>query len=585
MSLDILQMELQQIAEAIMSVTDLDVTIMDKNLKRIAGTGRHRLTIGKFAPRNSVFERCIKTGQQYVIKEPRTCRDCSECEGKASCTEEAEVCYPIQSNGNVEGVIGMIAFSKEQKEDFLKSEKNYMNFVSRMSHLISSRIKEQILHEELRYKSTELKTIIDAVDEGIIAIDEEKKILCINKRARKILGIGERDVKGKNLDKLLPDNSVTKVLRENTYIENQEEVLNIKGRNFRFLLSAKPIIFNAKKAGAVATFKDFNELHRSILKINESSNTITFDNILGKSPIFVRAKEQANRVAKEDVTVLLIGESGTGKELFARAIHNASPRKNEVFMPINCGAIPDSLIESELFGYEKGAFTGASPKGKIGKFEMANKGTIFLDEIGDIPLHMQVKLLRVLQERKVMRIGGLSPIKIDVRVITATNKNLWKMVKSGEFREDLYYRLNVIPIEIPPLRARPEDILELAYNFLSRYSNIYEKEIPSITKKAQKLMLEHSWPGNVRELENLIEYGVIFEKGNRLSEKTLLKKMPRKINGQVGSDVSLKKMVSQYEKNLILNYLKHYGHDLKAKEKVADKLDISIPTLYRKLNQ
>lgn len=584
MYLNMLQEELQQMAEAIMSVTALDVTIMDRNLKRIAGTGRHRLTVGEFAPRNSVFEKCIKTGQKYVVKEPRTGTECRKCQGKSYCSEKAEVCYPIKSNGDVEGVIGMIAFTEEQKKTFIENEKSYMNFVSRMSHLISSRIKEQILNEELRYKSIELKTIIDAVDEGIIAIDDKKKILCINKRARNILGVGGRNVKGKDLDKLLPQNSVTEVLRKNEDIENQEEVLNIKGRDFRFLLSAKPIIFNHKKAGAVATFKDFNELHRSILKINESSNSITFDDILGESPSFVRVKEQANRVAKEDVTVLLIGESGTGKELFARAIHNASQRKNEVFVPINCGAIPDSLIESELFGYERGAFTGANPKGKIGKFEMANKGTIFLDEIGDIPLHMQVKLLRVLQERKIVKVGGLSPIDVDVRVIAATNKNLWKMVKSGEFREDLYYRLNVIPIEIPPLRERPEDILALAKKFLERYSKIYKKDIKSISKKAQKLMLSHSWPGNVRELENLIEYGVIFEKGNSLTDATLLKKMPHRLNGKTKSKASLKEMVAEYEKNIIINKLKRHGHDLRAKEKVASELGISLPTLYRKLN-
>lgn len=579
-----LQKELQQMAEAIMSVTALDVTIMNKNLKRIAGTGRHRLTVGEFAPKNSVFEKCVKTGKRYIIKQPRTGIECSKCQGKSTCTEKAEVCYPIKSNGDVEGVIGMIAFTDEQKKAFLENEKNYMNFVSRMSHLISSRIKEQILNRKLKYKSIELKTIIDAVDEGIIAIDDKKEILCINKRAKKILSIGGRNVQGKNLDKLLPQNSVTEVLRKNEDIENQEEVLNIKGRDFRFLLSAKPIIFNHKKAGAVATFKDFDELHRSILKINESSNSITFNDILGESPPFVRSKKQANRVAKEDVTVLLIGESGTGKELFARAIHNASLRKKEVFMPINCGAIPDSLIESELFGYEKGAFTGANPKGKIGKFEMANKGTIFLDEIGDIPLHMQVKLLRVLQERKIVKVGGVSPISVDVRVIAATNKNLWKMVKAGEFREDLYYRLNVIPIEIPPLRERPEDILLLAKKFLDRYSNIYEKDIRTIAKRAQKLMLEHSWPGNVRELENLIEYGVIFEKGKSLSDTTLLKKLPNKLNGKQKPGTSLKEMVAEYEKNVITNKLKRYGNDLKAKEKIAEELDISLPTLYRKLN-
>ena len=225
MPLDGLQKELQEIAEAIMSVTDLDVTILDSLLKRIAGTGKYYERIGKYAPKNSVFEKCIKTGKQYVITEPRTGSECAECDGKQNCREEAEVCYPIESDRGIEGVIGMIAFTSEQKKAFLKNQRHYMNFVSRMSKLISSSIKEQILHQELKYKSIELRTIIDSVDEGIIAIDDNKKILCINNWAREIFNITKDDVAGKNLDELLPQNSVTEVLMTNKEIKEQEEVL------------------------------------------------------------------------------------------------------------------------------------------------------------------------------------------------------------------------------------------------------------------------------------------------------------------------------------------------------------------------
>ncbi|HHX24701.1 MAG: sigma 54-interacting transcriptional regulator [Tepidanaerobacteraceae bacterium] len=584
MKLHKLQVELQQIAEAIMAVTGMDVTILDNNLKRIAGTGKYRAAVGKLAPQNSVFEKCITTGREYVIEMPRNCDECEDCHGKSYCLEEAEVCCPIKIDQDVTGIIGLIAFNQAQKESFLEKQKEYMNFIRRMSSLISSQLKEQRLYEELRYRSIELHTIIDAVDEGIIAVDHQGKILCINQWAKSALRIKEENIIGKKLDDIFPKNSVTRVLKINEEIREQEEAFTIGKSSFRFLISVKPIIFNSKRAGAVATFKDFEKLHRSIIRISENTETITFDKILGKSPNFLRAKEQAKQIANQDVTVLILGESGTGKELFARAIHYESSRKDEIFMPINCGAIPDSLIESELFGYEKGSFTGASPKGKIGKFEMAQGGTVFLDEIGDLPLHIQVKLLRVLQQREVVRIGGLTPIKVDVRIIAATNKDLFEMVHKGEFREDLFYRLNVVPIIIPPLRDRPEDILDMAESFISRYNGIYNKKIKGFSDEVRKVLINHSWDGNVRELENLIEYGVIFEKTNLLTFDTISKKL----NLHSPTDLyngGLKQIIKDYERSVIRNLLNYHGHDTEAKRRVAQQLKISTATLYRKLNE
>lgn len=578
-----LQKELQEIAEAIMSVTGLDVTIMDSSLKRIAGTGKYYDDIGKYAPKKSVFDKCITTGKQYVITDPRLCIECADCSKKQNCHEVAEVCYPIESGKSVVGVIGMIAFTADQKKAFLKNQHNYMNFVSRMSKLISSSIKEQVLLQELKYRSIELKTIIDSVDEGIVAVDEEGKILYMNNWACELFEIKNHDVTGVSLDEVLPQNSVTKVLMTNKEVKEQEEVLKINNKTYRFLLSAKPIIFNKKKAGALACFKDFNKLHKSIFRISENPDALTFDRILGSSPSFTIVKEQARQIANQDITVLLIGESGTGKELFARAIHHESPRRNEIFLPINCGAIPDSLIESELFGYEKGAFTGANPQGKVGKFERANGGTIFLDEIGDLPLHMQVKLLRVLQEREIFRVGGLTPIKVDVRIIAATNKDLRAMVQRGEFREDLFYRLNVVPIHIPPLRERHEDILELAEIFFKRYTNLHRRELKGISEGAKRLLASLPYPGNVRELENLIEYGVIFEKGDFLMEDTLLKKIGKKESSSLKG--GLKDMVAQFERKIIQELISHYGSDTENKLKIAEKLQISQATLYRKLRE
>lgn len=584
MLLDKLQSELQEIAEAIMSVTLLDVTILNRNLKRIAGTGKYRQQVGKYAPKFSVFEKSINTGLQYVIDKPRVCDECSQCLGKENCQEEAEVCYPIKLDNEVVGVIGMIAFTKKQKNSFLNNQGNYMNFVHRMSRLITARLREQSLYEELCYRSIELRTIIDAVDEGIIAVDHNGKTLCINRWAKEILGIKEEDAAGKNIDDILNKNSITKVLKTKKEIKEQEEILDVNNNRYRFLLSAKPIIFNSENTGAVATFKDFNKLHRSILKISEKPGSMTFDEILGISPSFLKVKEQARQIASQEVTVMLLGESGTGKELFARAIHYESPRKNEVFLPINCGAIPDSLMESEFFGYEKGAFTGADPKGKIGKLEIAHGGTILLDEIGDLPLHMQVKLLRVIQDKEIVRVGGNKPIKIDIRILAATNKDLWEMVKKGEFREDLFYRLNVVPIHIPPLRERPEDILLMAEEFLDRYSNIYNKNIKNISDEVKNALINYSWPGNVRELENLIEYGVIFEKTTILSLETISKKMISKEKPYLAKK-GLKELVREYEGKIIRNLIDIYGNDTESKKKIAEHLKISQATFYRKLKE
>ena len=226
------------------------------------------------------------------------------------------------------------------------------------------------------------------------------------------------------------------------------------------------------------------------------------------------AKKQALITARSNSTVLITGESGTGKEMFAKAIHYASPREDKPFITVNCGAIPENLLESELFGYEKGAFTGASEKGKEGKFELADGGTIFLDEIGDMPLHLQVKILHVLQNMRFDRVGGSKSIIVDVRVIAATNKDLEKLIEEGSFREDLYYRLSVIPLSIPPLRERKDDIKQLMYHFLKKYNSFMNKKIERFSPEVEEIYTNHDWPGNVRELENAVEYGANMAFGN-----------------------------------------------------------------------
>lgn len=267
------------------------------------------------------------------------------------------------------------------------------------------------------------------------------------------------------------------------------------------------------------SFKDLKDVQKLAYSITSEVDDSTFDIIVGKSKAILQVKDIAKQIATSDSTIIFLGESGTGKELFARAVHQESLRVNKPFRAINCAAIPEHLLESELFGYSEGAFTGARKKGKPGKFEMANGGTIFLDEIGDMPLHLQVKILRVLEERRVERLGSNSSLDIDVRVLAATNKNLEQMVKDGEFREDLFYRLNVIPIHIPPLRERVGDVSVLLSHFVDHYVNITGKQVRGFTPEAEACLCSYDWPGNIRELQNTVEYAINMAKSFGLHQR------------------------------------------------------------------
>jgi DNA-binding NtrC family response regulator len=308
-----------------------------------------------------------------------------------------------------------------------------------------------------------------------------------------------------------------------------------------------------------------------------SSNTAPdFENIIGKSPQLLNVFDLITQVAPADTSVLLTGESGTGKERIADCIHRLSPRKDEALVKINCAALPVHLIESELFGHEKGAFTGAVDK-RVGKFEHAHKGTIFLDEIGEMPLEMQAKLLRVLQEKEIERIGGKAPVKVDVRIIAATNRTLEKEVAEGRFRLDLYYRLNVFPVHLPPLRERREDIVLLAHYFLQHYATKNGKVITGIADRAIRHLLDYSWPGNIRELENLIERSVLLTKGSLVNE------IPLPVSSSFVTNSHQPKTIHENEREHILSVLQQCGGRIRGKGGAAEILGVPPTTLASKM--
>lgn len=301
------------------------------------------------------------------------------------------------------------------------------------------------------------------------------------------------------------------------------------------------------------------------------------DNFLFISPSMKVLYNRILKISKTFSNVLLTGETGTGKEIIAKAIHLNSDYSNNPFVSINCGAIPENLFESELFGYTRGAFTGANPNGRIGKIQQAHNGTLFLDEIADMPLNLQVKLLRVLQEKKIIPIGSNSEIDINIRIIAATNKNLEQMVSEGKFREDLFYRLNVVPLEVPPLRTWKEDIETLSKYFIKKYCTLFKKKLCSISKDALEILSEYNWPGNVRELENAIEFAL-----NVIGEDEVIRieSLPEKIT-KYNNSLSISNSYS----NSVFNLNEYYNLSTNEKKEVAKKLGISLATFYRMIKK
>ena len=571
--------ELQHIIEAMNAVTNVDITIVDENLQRIASTVDEGYGIGTKAPVYSAFHKCIMTGEQYFLENPKDNPLCFECENLDNCRELVELCIPIKFGSKIIGVIGMCAYDEKAKQNLLMNRESFMNFESQLGTIISTILSEKNFMRMVEYTSSEMMTLINSLNEGIIIINNNYDIITTNNYANEKLRIDGDDIP--DLWILLSE----KVYNNLIYRNFIGEVGPVRLNNTEFVINANPIMVKDKREGTVLVLSDFNKMKESVIESNRRKDIITFDDIVGESELLKQARREAIQVAESEASVLIFGETGTGKEVFARAIHNFSSRKNEVFMAINCGAIPENLIESELFGYEKGSFTGANAAGNPGKFEICKDGTLFLDEIGDLPFSMQVKLNRALEEREIIRVGGSTPIKVNPRIISATHKTLTSMVEKGLFRDDLYYRLNVVPIHLPPLRERGYDVIILSRYFLSRFNNVYKKELKGFTAEAEKLLMRYKFPGNIRELRNLIEYAVIFESGSHIGTENLKKKM----RTPSSENLKLSEMTRLYEKSVISNKIREIdgaggtGGDLDSKKEAAKQLGISIATLYRKL--
>jgi transcriptional regulator with PAS, ATPase and Fis domain len=588
-----IQETVQQVAEAISAVLQIETEIVDDSMTIIAGTGKYKNRINQKEEFGQIelgylYGRVLTTNQPYFVEDARNdlSYDPSVLTGQ---TEElAELCCPIHYNGAVVGVIGLIAFTEQQHRALLSNKLPLLNFLQRMSEFLTSKIAEQVALNNWKKTSHQLDVLISSIHEGILAIDENGYITTLNNSAQQFILRDKSQVIGTHINSLWPDSPMLEVLKTGKgYIEKEERYVS-ENHNMHVIVTARPITINEKVAGVVASFRPMADAKRFAYEFSGETKDLVFSEILGQSRAISLIKKQAEQVARGTSNILITGESGTGKGMMAAAIHFASNRRKGPFIVVNCGAIPETLLESELFGYASGAFTGAKREGKPGKFELADGGTIFLDEIGDLPLHLQVKLLHVLQTKQVERVGSNQIIPVNIRVISATNKNLEEMLKTKEFREDLYFRLNVIPLHMPALRERVEDIPLLMDYFLSKYCQLLGQVKLDFTREVREIFMKYTWPGNVRELENAIEYAVNMTTSPFIHVDSIPPRirnhvMPQRNTQPDTSDQTLKEMLRNYEKQILLEMLEQYGHSLEAKKRIAEKLDIGLATLYRKL--
>lgn len=570
----------QNVVDVIASVLEMDVTVSDSNLRRIAGT-KYFEARGEIPP-NSAFEKAIKNGRSYIVSEPRVDEVCRDCSLINSCEEEAEICCPIIANSSVVGVIGIITFDKEKKESFLSKKNYYLEFIEKMANFISLKISEKEEQDLLLYTNKLLELTFNMVGLGIILINRDSEVVISNEKAQKILRAPFSLEGLKDFYHEYPEFGIEKVFASAEGYENRNIVFEKSNNRFDLYVSVLPVLVEGTCKSVLLILQDGFDFKRSIHKVLRKDRKYKLRDMLGHDEVFLEVLEKALEAANTDSTILVTGESGTGKELLARAIHEESRRSSGLFIAVNCSAIPESLLESELFGYEEGAFTGAKKGGKPGMFELAKGGTLFLDEIAEMSLYHQAKLLRVLQDRYIYRVGGTNERELDVRIICATNKNLLGLIENGQFRKDLYYRINVIPLHLPALRERREDIFYIAEVFLQKYNQKFMKHIKGFDEEVMSIFTNYDWPGNIRELENVIEYAVNFEKSELVQKETIQKR----IDGfQQRLPSSLKEMVESYENQVLLEYLNKYGATLASKQRIAQELGINRSTLYRKLNR
>lgn len=570
--LDTIQKECHKYVKLTADIGGGDVELVNIDGVRIAGTGAYLIGVGqKLDALPLAYQAAIENVRQIVVADAKTDPLITRCPFFSSQKIKSLIASPILAAGRVIGVMGTTIYD-DTKESLVRNFKLYTFITKQTADFIAMQYQEREDTENIVSMIDTFEIVIRNMEEGALVIDNQGQVEIINKSAKSQLGI--KRIINKEKIKLMPTGD--------SVGESEEIIIRLGGTEQKVIGKIFDIPENDFYKHVVL-FKDLQKLQSNIYDMTRTINIADTDSIIGSSQKTKALKADIKKVADSFSTVLITGESGTGKEMVATAIWKNSDRKDRRFVAINCAAIPESLLESELFGYVKGAFTGADPKGRMGKFELANGGVLFLDEIGDMPIYLQSKLLRVIQDKKISRIGSNQLIPLDVRIIAATNKDLTEMIQENLFREDLYYRLNVIPLEIAPLRERREDIEDLIFYYIEHYRKLFGKSFDAITDEAMEILLRYSWPGNVRELENTVEYMVNMMERGRINTETLPKMLLKKPKSPTTPEEI--RPLSELEAQEIHKAIAFYGDTTLGKEQAAKALGIGIATLYRKLAQ
>ncbi len=557
---------------------EIDAAVFDMKTRLISCTDEYLRQKGSAVHAPSI-EEVIANGN-VVVNRPGHMSSCAGCRFIGKCPAKIEILKAIRSGSQDFGVMTLTSFTDEAHARMTKKIKTFVRALDIFSDWIAKlvvRNQEFFLMEETR---AILENIMDSSEDGIMVADLDGSVLRCNAKAGKLFSFC--GLHTGSAYHVLPAPVVDEALKPVPLKRVKVETDSIKA-----VVSANPVLVNDETRSIVFLIREDEPATRQKLPSSgraAGSAGIARD-LLGQCPEIMELKEKIGKFSQSRSNILITGETGTGKGLAARLIHEKSPWRDKPFIPVNCASIPETLFESELFGYEEGAFTGAKKGGKKGRFDLARGGTIFLDEIGEMPLHMQVKLLSVLQDHSFQRVGGVDLISADARVIAATNQDPQTMMMEKKFRPDLFYRLNVIPLSLPPLRERQGDLDILAYFFLRNACIRSGRSIEKISESVMAAFRAHDWPGNIRELQNVIEYSVNIEETDVITQASL----PEYFSGQrLSAEVSGKNIRAgalAAELDMILSCLDRHGHDVKGKIRAAQELGISLRTLYRKLEK
>ncbi|MDR1658484.1 MAG: sigma 54-interacting transcriptional regulator [Deltaproteobacteria bacterium] len=585
--LKIIQNDITDLCRVMSTVIGVNIEIVDVALTRIAGTGIYSNQVGEqIGPASGIYQKVFDGAGTIYVDNPGQHPACQGCLALNDCPELLNLCTPIELDGQILGVIGLICFEPEEKLRVAQKKEVFWELIGQLAQTIARRVQAELSSEKARQTLDALLEIANFGSHGVVIVSRQGSISYINQAAAAELNLGQKPI-GLPIQFRDTGNNLAGMAEYEVKVNGQDRVVF---GNLKTLRSSDPIFHLALVTEPMPRLSDI------LSQVGSSVDSPGgLQAIVGASEELAKLKAKVLRIASTSSTVLITGESGTGKEMFARAIHAESPRFDKPFVAINCGAIPDELLESELFGYVRGAFTGASQTGRMGKFELANGGVIFLDEISSMSLYLQVKLLRVLQEKTFSRLGSNRLITVDVRVIAASNDDLLKMIDERRFRGDLFFRLNVIPLELPPLRQRLGDIPVLAEYFLDRYCRRFGKPPARLTPGILKTFLAYHWPGNVREFENCIEYMVNLHEGGPLNESlvpanirvaTMAAKETRADLTTVSPSTPPENEVvalERLEREAICGALARFGHTTTGKKEAARALGIGLATLYRRL--